>query len=251
MRFHVSTLIGLALFFPLSLVSCGEMELPTAPLEKEESAAPESSPSEGEATVPEVSPSGEDSPTSSDHTPPPSEAIIVATLPTPCSIWRDHVVVLTAPIDKTNTPEALITLISLCDWANLPSAHNEHAPTLAATIAQGYQEYDLTNWRIPTVAEAKALKAAYTPAQAPDQSLDHPSGQVLGVQDFESINALLRNLEASELHLSEGATNARYLCEEAQKTFSFAPNTTISTAGTKATTYRLRLVKTLRLKLKQ
>ena len=242
MRFHVFTLIGLALVFPLFFASCGEMELPIAPLEKEEAAVPESSPSEGEANVPEVSPSGEDSPTSSDHIPPPSEAIIVATLPTPCSIWRDHVVALTTPINKTNTTEALVTLISLYDWPEVPSALNESSPTLAATIAQGYQEYDLSNWRIPSAAEAQALKAAYTPPQS--------KGPVLEGSAFESLNALLRTLEASELHLTEGTTNARYLCEDATRTFSFAPNTTISTAGTKATNYRLRLVKTFRFRQK-
>lgn len=220
------------------------MELPTAPLEKEEAAAPESSPSEGEATVPEVSPSGEDSPTSSEHVPPPSEAIIVAALPTPCSIWHDHVVALVTPIEDTSrNSEALVTLISLYDWADLPSALNESSPTLATTIAQGYQEYDLANWRIPTAAEAKALKAAYTPPQS--------KGPVLGGSAFESLNALFRSLEASELHLTEGTSNVRYLCEDATRTFSFAPSTTISTAGTKATNYRLRLVKTLRLKQKQ
>lgn len=241
MRFHVFTLIGLALVFPLFFASCGEMELPTAPLEKEE--ASDSEAANSEATVPEVSPSGEDSPTPSDHIPPPSEAIIVATLPTPGSIWRDHVVALTTPIDKTNTPEALVTLISLYDWPEVPSALNESSPTVAATIAKGYQEYDFTNWRIPSAAEAKALKAAYT--------LPHSSSPVLEGSAFESLNALLRTLEASELHLTEGATNARYLCEDATRTFSFAPNTTISTAGTKATNYRLRLVKNLRLKQKQ
>lgn len=284
MRFHVFSLIGIAFVFSICLASCGEMELPTAPLEKEE--ASDSEATNSEATVPEVSPSGEDSPTSSDHTPPPSEVITVATLPTPCSIWRDHVVALVTPIEDTSrNSEALVTLISLYDWADLPSALNESSPTLATTIAQGYQEYDLANWRIPTMAEAKALKAAYTPAQSkgtvlgsivsestppqskgpvlegsafkstPPQSKgpalgDSPSGSP-STPSFESLNALLLTLEASELHLTDGATNVRYLCEDATRTFSFAPNTTISTAGTKATNYRLRLIKTFRFRQKQ
>lgn len=265
MRFHVFSLIGIALVFSICLASCGEMELPTAPLEKEE--ASDSEATNSEATVPEVSPSGKDSPTSNDHTPPPSEAITVATLPTPCSIWRAHVVALVTPIEDTSrNSEALVTLISLYDWPNLPSALNEASPTLATTIAQGYQEYDLANWRIPTAAEAKALKAAYPPAQSKGPVLrdsasesSSSSGPVLGdspsrspsTPSFESLNALLLALEASELHLTDGTTNVRYLCEDATRTFSFAPSTTISTAGTKATNYRLRLVKTLRLKLKQ
>lgn len=114
--------------------------------------------------------------------------------------------------------------------------------------------------------EAKALKAAYSPAQSKGAVLgdsafesSSPSGPVLGdsvcgspsTPSFESLNALLFTLEASELHLTDGATSVRYLCEDATRTFSFVPGTTISAAGTKATSYRLRLVKSLRLKLKQ
>lgn len=265
MRFHVSTLIGLALVFPLFLASCGEMELPTAPLEKEE--ASDSNPQNQEATVPGTSASGEDAPAPDGSLPPPSEAIPVDAFPTLCSIWRDHVVVLVSPIEDTSrNSEALVTLISLYDWADLPSALNESSPTLATTIAQGYQEYDLAKWRIPTTAEAKALKAAYPPAQSKGTVIgdsasesSSSSGPVLGgsvfesscTSSFESLNALFLTLEASELHLTDGATNVRYLCEDATRTFSFVPGTTNSAAGTKATNYRLRLVKTLRLKLKQ
>lgn len=153
----------------------------------------------------------------------------------------------------SSSPEALVTLLSLYDWAKLPSALNEANSTLASSIAQSYQEYDLAGWRIPTAAEAKALKAAYTSSQTTTPAFGtsiFTSRSEFGSPCFESLNALLLSVEASELQLSEGTTNARYLCEQAQKTFSFAPNTTISTAGAKATNYRLRLVKTLRLKIK-
>lgn len=62
-------------------------------------------------------------------------------------------------------------------------------------------------------------------------------------------------LDASDLWDRVGAlpfdASARYLCDEGQKSFSFALSTTISAAGTKTTTYRLRLVKRLRLKQQQ
>lgn len=276
MHRHVFAAITFPLVLLLSLASCGEMELPTAPLEGDE--ATDSNPQDKETTVPGTSASGEDAPAPDGPLPPLSEAIPVDAFPTPCSIWRDHVVALVTPIEDTSrNSEALVTLISLYDWPNLPSALNESSPTLATTIAQGYQEYELTNWRIPTAAEAKALKAAYTPSQSkapvlgatasestPSQSKNpvlegsafestppQSKGPVLGGSAFESLNALLLTLKASELHLTDGTTNVRYLCEDATRTFSFVPGTTISAAGTKATTYRLRLVKALRLKLKQ
>lgn len=265
MHHHVFFANTVPLVLLLSLASCGEMELPTAPQERDE--ATDSNPQNQEATVPGTSASGEDAPAHDGPLPPPSEAIPVDAFPTPCSIWRDHVVVLVSPIEDTSrNSEILVTLISLYDWADLPSALNESSPTLATTIAQGYQEYDLANWRIPTAAEAKALKAAYSPALSKGAVLgsivsesSSSSGPVLGdsvcgspsTPSFESLNALLFTLEASELHLTDGATSVRYLCEDATRTFSFVPGTTISAAGTKATNYRLRLVKSLRLKLKQ
>lgn len=155
----------------------------------------------------------------------PTEIIEVEAIPTPCTLWQGHIVALVEPINGSSaTPpfkegwEGLVTLLSLHEWSNLPSALHATNPTEASTLARGYQEYDLPHWRIPTATQAKALKAAYPAVTVPEG-----------------------------LPLSP---DARYLCEEGTKSFSFAPGTTISTAGTKATTYRLRLVKTLHLKQK-
>lgn len=200
----------------LLLVSCGQLEL---------------------ADIPENNPSSADLPLPDEDTL-PSEVIIVSALPAPCSIWQNHIVALVTPVPEASasgSSEALITLISLYDWGDLPSALNEANPTFVCTIAQGYQEYDLSDWRIPTAAEAKALKAAYS-APVPEASASGLSG----------ILNLLMQAEGLPLIL-----DARYLCEEGAKSFSFAPGTTISAAGTKATNYRLRLVKILRLKQKQ
>lgn len=210
------------LLIVLLLISCGQLELSDSladnPPAADKSPAPDTS-------VPDA-----------DN---PSETILVSALPAPCSIWQNHIVALVAPVSgasASDSPEAFITLISLYDWANLPSALNADNPTLATSIAQGYQEYDLTHWRIPTAAEAKALKATYPAATVPEESSSGITG----------INALLLQAEGIPL-----IPDARYLCEGATRSFSLAPGTTISTAGTKATNYRLRLVKTLRLKQKQ
>lgn len=218
------------LLIVLLLISCGQLELSDSLADNPPAA--------------DKSPASDTSVPDADN---PSETISVPALPTPCSIWQNHIVALVAPVSEASAsdcPEALITLISLYDWANLPSALNADNPTLATSIAQGYQEYDLTHWRIPTAAEAKALRAAY-PAPAPGglPSAPVPEESSSGIT---GINALLMQAEGLLL-----IPDARYLCEEGTKSFSFAPGTTISAAGTKSTNYRLRLVKTLRLKQKQ
>lgn len=195
------------IFLALCLASCGEIEFPGGSVDPAQPSVPDASvPHEEEL---------------------PSETILTDVLPAPCSLWRDHAVALVARVQGTAAAsEALVTLISLYDWNALPSARNASAPTLATSIAQGYQEYELTGWRIPTADEAKALRGTYAAT--------------------EDLATLLHAADASPIDMS-----ARYLCEEAQKTFSFAPNTTVSTAGAKASNYRLRLVKTLRLKLEE
>lgn len=206
----------LVLLLVLLIVSCGQLEL---------SDIPENNPSSTEPTLPDTDTL-------------PSGTIMVSAIPSPCSIWQNHIVALVTPVPEASasgSSEALVTLISLYDWGNLPSALNETNPSLATSIAQGYQEYDLSDWRIPTSAEVKALKAAY--------SAPVPEASASGLSD---ILTLLMQAEGLPLIL-----DARYLCEEGTKSFSFAPGSTISTAGTKTTTYRLRLVKRLRLKQQQ
>lgn len=207
--------------------------------------------------------------------------IHVTSIPAPCTLWQGHVVVLvepvesaikdakatvfaeasvssnrapdasssgfqaTVPVASASGPyqEARITLLSKSEWCNLPSALNATNPAAAFAIPATYSEGSLKDWRIPTAAEAKALKSAY-----PLQS----SGPILGGRASESLNALLTNIAAPTIQATdEKGTTIRYLCEDATRSFSFAPGTTISAAGTKSTNYRLRLVKTLHLKLKQ
>lgn len=177
-----------------------------------------------------------------------SETLIhVTSIPAPCTLWQGHVVVLVETIppqdDAASETEARITFLSKSEWCNLPSALNATNPSAALAIPATYSEGTLRDWRIPTAAEAKALKSAY-----PLQS----SGPILGGSASESLNALLTSIAAPTIQATdEKGTTIRYLCEDATRSFSFASGTTISAAGTKTTTYRLRLIKTLHLKLKQ
>ena len=114
--------------------------------------------------------------------------------------------------------------ISLQEWSNLGSANNESNPNQAREIANSYTEGELSNWRIPTEEEAKEIRSLYL-------------GEAL-----VNLNALLTEKGGSPVQDYEiDESTARYLCERAYKTFSFA-NTNISTAGAKVDTYRLRLV---------
>lgn len=173
--------------------------------------------------------------------------IHVTILPAPCTLWQGHVVALveTIPIQNEGftNDEARILLLSRSEWADLPSALNATNPNAALAIPPTYSEGTLKDWRIPTAAEAKALKNAY--------ALES-SGPLLGGVASEPLNAFLSSIGAPTIQATdEKGAPVRYLCEEATRSFSFAPGTTISAAGTKATTYRLRLVKALHIKLQQ
>lgn len=83
------------------LASCGLLELPNSPAD-----------------------------THSVANPPDTEALLtetfeVSSLPTPCSIWHGHIVALSEASPSSDPSEAIVTLISLYDWPDLPSALNE------------------------------------------------------------------------------------------------------------------------------
>lgn len=156
------------------------------------------------------------------------DVIRIDAIPTACSLWRNHIV---AFVDSLSPNVAELTLLSLCDWGNLPSANHTDRSEEVAIMAQGYQEMEFSGWSIPTSDQAKRLRDTYGSNQ--------PA--------FDSLNALLRSTEAPEIHLQTGNDNARYLCDEGHKTFSFVSGTTTAKAGSKATNYRLRLVRTIRI----
>ncbi|MCQ2330258.1 MAG: hypothetical protein MJZ93_06865 [Paludibacteraceae bacterium] len=127
-------------------------------------------------------------------------------------------------VDSLSNSVAELTLLSLSDWDKIMSANGDK-PDDASDIAIRYDEFGLTGWMIPSETLARKMKEG------------------LNVDDM---NVELATMYGDEIHVTDGSSNARYLCEEAEKTFSFAENTKITNAGAK-TKYRLRLVHAIRI----
>lgn len=148
------------------------------------------------------------------------ETPLVTTIPEPFTLWNGHIVIATDPQAST------FTLLSLSDWSDLTSALHADAPTTATSLAQGYTEFDLTGWRIPTEAEARQLSQLYR-------------------DDPDTFDQLLSEAQAAPVVLTDDkGNNLRYLCEDALKTYSFK-NNTVTNAGATVRTYHLRLVRTI------
>lgn len=131
-----------------------------------------------------------------------------------------HFVIFT---DSLSPKVAELTLMSLTDWAKIMSSYSE-TPEAASDTAAHYVEFGLAGWTIPTETMARRMKDELT---------------------SDEMNVELAAMYGDEIRVTEGSSNARYLCEKAEKTFSFAENTKITKAGAK-TKYRLRLVQTIR-----
>lgn len=146
--------------------------------------------------------------------------------PMPGTRYGPHVI---AFVDYFAADSALLTLLSLAEWSDLTSAdHTDHP--FDPTLVSGYCENDLMDWHIPTADQAKRLRTVYGS----------------DTQSYTLLQHLLDSVGADPLTLRLGSDNARYLCDEGHKTFSFVSGTTTAKAGTKASNYRLRLVRTLR-----
>lgn len=145
------------------------------------------------------------------------------TLPQPASLWNGYVVAL---VDKISEKEADLLLVSAIDREKISSAKSPTAPFEAVEIEKDYSERGLTDWHIPTKAEATSLKTNY----AGDK--------------ITALNNLLVSAGYSPfVNVETSSDNARYLCEGAEYSFTLkAGTTTISEAGT-STKYHLRLVK--------
>lgn len=159
------------------------------------------------------------------------DAYSVASIPQSPSLWEGHLV---ASVTPEGNDRAVLLLMSLADEGSLTSALNTTNPTTAFIHAQNYTEYTLSSWRIPTEAEASALREVY-------------------INNPDKMENLIIESQASPIVLTdEKGNNLRYLCEDAQKTFSFKPGSaynSIRNAGESVNTYRLRLVKTVRVKV--
>lgn len=148
-----------------------------------------------------------------------SEVLVSADNNDTCYVWRGHIVVGEYQSESGKTERILL---SLYEWGNMPSANHAEDSAQVRILTEGYQELELGEWRVPTQDEAKYLRENFG-----EESVS-----------WERLNGVFLNNEASVL-----CKDARYLCSEGHKSFSFASGTKISNAGSKVRNYRLRLVK--------
>ncbi|MCI6473318.1 MAG: hypothetical protein MSA31_06625 [Bacteroidales bacterium] len=153
-----------------------------------------------------------------------------ASLPGVGTLWNGHIVMLQLSEEGSNPVEML--LMSRNEWTGMTSAFYESDPYVAQNIAQQYAEDELTGWHIPTTDEARSIKDKW------------------GGDALTAINTTLSGASLTPLTATDTNGNVRYLCNEAQTTFSFAPSSSITAAGKTVKTYRLRVVKRIRFKLK-
>jgi hypothetical protein len=158
---------------------------------------------------------------------------IVDTIPSALSLWEGHIVVDVASDEVSPSTSATLLLLSLEDYSNVTSAYNLETPTQATGLAAEYIEYDLGSWSIPTEEEARCLRNAY-------------------LNDTAFFANLLLQANASPIFVTDNkGNNTRYLCDEAQKTYSFkygSSYNSIKAAGAKVDSYHLRLIKTIKVK---
>lgn len=122
-------------------------------------------------------------------------------------------------------------LLSTNEWHDIPSAFSTTSRLQAKDIATNYCELHFRHWQIPTEAQARALKDI-TP-------------QLLQLHNESSATVpeeLSSDITFSPISLTDSqGTNIRYLCTQAERTYSFAPGSTILKAGS-TVKYHLRLV---------
>lgn len=154
---------------------------------------------------------------------PESNVITVTTLPGSGDIWNGHVVGFVNEISET---EREIVLISIKEWEKISSAFSSNA-NQAKEIAAQYEENGLSGWIIPTRNDGMALNRLYS----------YDNNRAL-------INSALETCGGTGLIQMYGTSTVRYLCADAEYTYSYK-SATITKAGEKAT-YYLRLVKYLK-----
>ncbi len=151
----------------------------------------------------------------------------VASIPEPSSVWNGHIVAL---VDNATSTEADVLLLGLREMKNVFAPAAEGHETQMQDSVQAYFENDMKGWAVPTEEQARALKKQYG-------------------GNFDELNLLIEQQQGDTLHVYTSSSNARYLCEEGTKTFNFAENGSITSAGT-STKYRLRLVKKIHVVVK-
>ena len=123
-------------------------------------------------------------------------------------------------------------MLSLKEEKNIHAPIAEGFETDMSDFANAYSEGALKNWTVPTEDEARSLKKEYG-------------------GNYEELNLIFgsESINGDTISVSTSSNNARYLCAEGTKTFNFAANGSITSAG-KSTKYRLRLVKKIHVVVK-
>ena len=153
-------------------------------------------------------------------------------IPEAYTLWNGHFVAAVTPLDEGS---ADLLLLSLADFGGLTSSLHATTPYMADEMARNYREDTLSSWRIPTEDEARVLREQYllAPAQWNEQ-LTSARGDTIALTD-------------------EKGGNVRYLCQDAQRTYSYKPGASynaVKDAGASVKNYHLRLVTTVRLSKK-
>lgn len=154
---------------------------------------------------------------------PESNVITVTSFPQSGDIWNGHVVGF---VDEKSDTEREVVLISVKEWEKISSAFSSNA-SQAKDIAAQYEENGLSGWIVPTRNDGMALHNLYS----------YDNNRAL-------INSALETCGGTGLIQVYGTSAVRYLCEDAEYTYSYKSGT-ITKAGEK-TSYYLRLVKYLK-----
>lgn len=191
-----------------SWFSDAEGNLLTSPIPDGSATAPDASATvpDGSPTIPDASPSGK------------IDTLYLPRIPTAPSIINGHII--------THISGNKALLLSAIEWESVPSALSSH-PTAAQDTATHYIEPHILHWQIPNEAQVRALKEI-TP-------------QLQQLLNGETETALEGSAPVPICLTDSKGTNIRYLCTQAERTFSFTPGSTILKAGT-TVKYHLRLV---------
>lgn len=162
-----------------------------------------------------------------------SDEFVVDAFPKELSVWEDHVVMGVKPDSDGNT--ATLLLVSLKDYADVASALHAKKSTMAASLAEEAEEGNFTSWRIPTGEDAMTLRNVY-------------------LKNSDELETLFEDLGGDMFVLTDGSGKSiRYLCNDAKMTYSFKTGTSygkITDAGATVTSYHLRLVTDVKVRLK-
>ncbi len=142
----------------------------------------------------------------------------VTTIPEAISIWNGHFV---GVVTTSNDTEATILLMSLEEW--------ETTAANAATVWNGYAEGNIGNWRIPTTDELLTIASW---------------GKAANSGTLTLANSILQREEGDKLENSQN-----YLCGDGDKYVQISNDKVQATASD--VTYRLRLVKSITVKIPQ